>query len=94
MTKVTVIIHQSLRVEGDKFEFQNEFTNISLLGAIIELLKKSQGLSAACLENGRKKPGLLYFSDKVELSSLGLLETNVDETDDTIIRIVPILHGG
>ena len=94
MTKVAVILHRSLHVEGEKFEFQNEFTNISLLGAITELLKKSKELSAACLENGRKKPGLLYFSNKVELSSLGLLETNVDDAGDTIIRIVPILHGG
>lgn len=95
MPHLKIKIHLSLRVPGEKFEYSGNFTNITIIEAIRELLKESTQISDICLKDGKRRPGLLYLSGKTELSSLGLLESSVDEiNNEMIVRIIPILHGG
>lgn len=92
MVKIRIQLHKSMRIPNQPYSFEGDFENITLIEAINKLLKDNIEIYKLCLKDGYKKPGLLYFSNDVELSSLGLLETNIDE--DIEIRIVPILHGG
>jgi len=49
-------------------------------------------LEALLLVDRDIKPGIMIFSGKTELTSMGLLDQELD--DDISVRVVPILHGG
>ena len=92
MPTLKIKLHQSLRIQGQPFEFFNSFESGSILDNIRNLLNSNPEILGLCLSEEGKKPGILYLSNKTELASLGLLENQLDE--DLEIRIVPILHGG
>lgn len=92
MPSLKIKIHQSLRVEGQPYEFEGSFDSGTILENMKNLLSTHKLIFDLCLTAKGKKPGLLYLADKTELASLDLLDQNMD--DDMDIRIVPILHGG
>ncbi|MDH5404426.1 MAG: hypothetical protein OEY49_18140, partial [Candidatus Heimdallarchaeota archaeon] len=73
--------------------FEGEFFNETILQSITELLNKEPDIMNLCLQNGGAKPGILYLADKMELHSLNLLNSKIEESS-IAIKIVPILHGG
>ena len=92
MARLKLKLHQSLRVENEPHEFEGEFESGSIINNIRELLMKNPKILELCLSEKGRKPGILYLSGKTELSSLGLLDEQLDE--DIELRIVPVLHGG
>ena len=92
MNQLTLKFHQSLRLKGIEHEFIESFDDVTILEAIRRILEPYPQMKPLCLQEGKKKPGILYLSGKTELASLGLLEHQLKE--DLIIRIVPVLHGG
>ena len=92
MVTLNLKLHQSLWQNDEPHEFTGSFENLTIIEAIRQLLKEYPKILELCLSNGKKRPGILYIAEKVELASLGLLENQLDE--DLEIRIVPVLHGG
>ena len=92
MARLKLKLHQSLRVKEEPYEFEGEFESGSVISNIRQLLENNPNILDLCLSEKGRKPGILYLSGKTELSSLGLLDEQLDE--DLELRIVPILHGG
>jgi len=63
-----------------------------LIDAIKEMISPYQEIYSQLFNSNKIRPGILYISNQLELSSLGLLEEEIDE--DMEIKIVPVLHGG
>ena len=92
MARLKLKLHQSLRVKDEPYEFEGEFESGTLISNMRKLLKNNPNILDLCLSEKGRKPGILYISGQTELSSLGLLDEQLDEDID--LRIVPILHGG
>ncbi|MCY3410481.1 MAG: MoaD/ThiS family protein [Candidatus Heimdallarchaeota archaeon] len=94
MTRLIVQLHPSIKFDNTPREFSGEFSSITLIDAIGQLLKDFSQLYEYCTSDGKRKPGFLYISDGAELSSLGMLDTIIGEEEEIVVKIVPILHGG
>lgn len=95
--KLTIEIHRSLRSSTAPKHYSKHFStteNYMLQQAIELTLQSVPEISGQIFNNHRVKPGLLFFSGKTELNSLGLLDTPLDSSNDITITIVPIMHGG
>ncbi|MCE7733780.1 MAG: hypothetical protein GPJ54_02810 [Candidatus Heimdallarchaeota archaeon] len=92
MPILKIKLHQSLRIKGEPHEFSESFNSGTIVNNMRKLLSNQPAILDLCLSHKGRKPGILYLSEKTELASLGLLESELNE--DLEIRIVPILHGG
>lgn len=92
MPILRIKVHPSIHIQGTPSLIEGEFKDITIIEAMNSLLDSYPELSDVCLKEKKAKPGILYISEGTELSSLGLLDNNLDEEIE--IRIVPILHGG
>lgn len=92
MTILAIKIHQSLWIEGEKNSFSGDFNGKTILEAMNALLEEAPKIKELCLKDNKRRPGILYIYDKTELASLGLFDELF--TEDLLVRIVPILHGG
>lgn len=94
MTKLTVVLHPSIKFKGIPRQFEGEFSGKTLISAIDELLQPYPQLRELALKSGKKRPGILYISQGAELASLGMLDIILDGDEKIEVKIVPILHGG
>ena len=89
--KLTLKIHRSLREINEPEKINADVEGI-LIDAIKEMISPYQEIYNQLFDSNKRRPGILYISNQLELSSLGLLEEEIDE--DMEIKIVPVLHGG
>lgn len=94
MTIVSVSIHPSIRIKDLPGKFEGEYSKVTLMHAMSDLLGKYPELFELCMKQEGRKPGILYISEGAELGSLGMLDNIIGEEDKIEVRIVPILHGG
>ena len=92
MVVFTLQIHPSIREPDVPSKIKVDVEQMTILTAIDVALQKYPKLSTLILDNGKMRAGLLVFADKTELTSMGLLDSEINESLN--IRIVPILHGG
>jgi len=71
---------------------KTDIINRTIIEGIDLVLSDYRELKFQILSGGKLNPGYLIFSEKTELSSMGLLDMILDK--DILIKIVPILHGG
>ncbi len=89
--KLVLKIHRSLRNPEDPEVIEHQGEGI-LRALILQAVSNHVFIRDVLFEGERLKPGILYIYNGTELSSMGLLEEQIEE--DMIIKIVPILHGG
>ncbi len=71
---------------------KTDIINRTIIEGIDLVLSDYRELKFQILSGGKLNPGYLIFSEKTELSSMGLLDIILD--NDILVKIVPILHGG
>jgi len=92
MAILKIQLHPSMRIDGLPITFEGDFANITIFEAIVEVLKEVPEVLDLCISNNKSRAGVLFFVGKTEITSLGLLDNQLDS--DMHVRVVPILHGG
>tara|TARA_B100000287_G_scaffold36968_1_gene33989 strand:- start:552 stop:830 length:279 start_codon:yes stop_codon:yes gene_type:complete len=89
---LSVEIHPSIRPDKMPSVVKTDIINRTIIEGIDLVLSDYRELKFQILSGGKLNPGYLIFSEKTELSSMGLLDIILD--NDILVKIVPILHGG
>ncbi len=92
MPILSVEIHPSIRPDKMPSVVKTDIINRTIIEGIDLVLSDYRELKFQILSGGKLNPGYLIFSEKTELSSMGLLDIILD--NDILVKIVPILHGG
>ena len=92
MPILSVEVHPSIRPDKMPSVVEIDLTNHTIIEGIDLVLSEYKDLKFQILSGEKLNPGYLIFSEKTELSSMGLLDMILDK--DILIKIVPILHGG
>lgn len=92
MPILSVEVHPSIRPDKMPSVVETDLKNHTIIEGIDLVLSEYKDLKFQILSGEKLNPGYLIFSEKTELSSMGLLDMILDK--DILIKIVPILHGG
>lgn len=92
MPILSVEVHPSIRPDKMPSVVETDLKNHTIIEGIDLVLSEYKDLKFQILSGEKLNPGYLIFSEKTELSSMGLLNMILDK--DILIKIVPILHGG
>lgn len=92
MPILSVEVHPSIRPDKMPSVVKTDIKNHTIIEGIDLVLSEYKKLKFQILSGGKLNPGYLIFSEKTELSSMGLLDMMLDK--DILVKIVPILHGG
>ena len=92
MPILSVEVHPSIRPDKMPSVVKIDIKNHTIIEGIDLVLSEYKKLKFQILSGGKLNPGYLIFSEKTELSSMGLLDMMLDK--DILVKIVPILHGG
>lgn len=92
MPILSVEVHPSIRPDKMPSVVETDLKNHTIIEGIDLVLSEYKDLKFQILSGEKLNPGYLIFSEKTELSSIGLLDMILDK--DILIKIVPILHGG
>ncbi|MGB1995732.1 MAG: hypothetical protein ACPHVH_03800 [Candidatus Kariarchaeum pelagius] len=92
MPILSVEVHPSIRPDKMPSVVETDLKNHTIIEGIDLVLSEYKDLKIQILSGRKLNPGYLIFSEKTELSSMGLLDIMLE--NDISVKIVPILHGG